>query len=250
MSKIGQLILRKLHIRDVLEQNECILLALKQQEGVQNELLKAQIFNSTIADSEWLRYKSFSPGRWAVDYALLYTLYRTLTAMKPTKIVEFGLGQSSKMIHQYANFYKIKAITIEHDQLWIDFFCSGLEGNYDINIQMLDLSIIEYNGFETLTYKNFQSFVSDEKFELILVDAPFGSKRYSRSQIIDMAHNNLSQSFCIIIDDTERQGEKDTIAEVCKVLDEKKIKYYSTTYTTIKSHTVICSENLRFLTTL
>lgn len=250
MGKIGQAILQKLHLRDILNQNNEILLALKKQEGIQNELLKAEVFNSTIADSEWLRYKSFSPGRWAVDYALLYTLYRTLTAMKPTKIIEFGLGQSSKMIHQYAIFYQSKAITIEHDQAWIDFFRSGLEGNYDINIQLLDLATIEYNGFETLTYKNFNSFFSDEKFDIILVDAPFGSKRYSRSQIVDMAHNNLSDSFCIIIDDTERQGEKDTIAEVCKVLDEKKIKYYSTTYTTIKSHTVICSENLRFLTTL
>ena len=98
--------MRKLHLRDILNQNNEILLALKKQEGIQNELLKAEVFNSTIADSEWLRYKSFSPGRWAVDYALLYTLYRTLTAMKPTKIIEFGLGQSSKMIHQYAIFYQ------------------------------------------------------------------------------------------------------------------------------------------------
>ena len=43
-------------------------------ERQQTEILKGLIFNNTISDSKWLKYKSFSPGSWAADYGLLYTL--------------------------------------------------------------------------------------------------------------------------------------------------------------------------------
>jgi len=40
------------------------------------------IFNNTIIDCEWLKYKNFSPGSWACDYAYLYTLFRVLNDMQ------------------------------------------------------------------------------------------------------------------------------------------------------------------------
>ena len=85
--------------------------------------MKANLFRDTIQDSEWLRYKNFSPGGWAVDYGVLYTLYRVLNDMKPKNIIEFGLGQSSKMFHQYGAYYRdTKIITCEHNNDWISFF--------------------------------------------------------------------------------------------------------------------------------
>ncbi|MDR2865578.1 MAG: hypothetical protein LBV68_08220 [Spirochaetaceae bacterium] len=69
-----------------------------------NNIINALLFSNTIIDSVWLKYKSFSPGGWAMDNAALFTLYRILNDMSPQNILEFGLGQSSKMIHQYAAF--------------------------------------------------------------------------------------------------------------------------------------------------
>ena len=93
MQKLFSIILKKIGILDILASQE-------QQGRILEEIHKAEIFSSTIADSEWLKFKSFSPGGWAADYGLLYTLYRVLNGMRPQNVLEFGLGQSSKMIHR------------------------------------------------------------------------------------------------------------------------------------------------------
>ena len=99
-------------------------------EGISAEISAikdAQLFRGIIEDCQWLAYKSFAPGGWAMDNAALYTLFRILNEVKPVRILEFGLGQSSKLVHQYAHFsVGVSALTIEHDCNWIDFFCRGL----------------------------------------------------------------------------------------------------------------------------
>ena len=216
----------------------------------QSEILNALTFNSTIADSEWLKYKSFSPGKWAVDYGFLYTLYRVLNDTHPHSILEFGLGQSSRMLHQYGSYWKCDVVTCEHNQNWISFFLKEIAGRYKVNFQLLDLEKITYKGYETLTYKNINNIVRDKKFDLILVDGPFGSEHFSRSQIIELSNNNLDKSFCIIMDDYERSGEKETAEEIEYVLKEKSIDYCKRVYCSSKEHILICSSNLEFLTTL
>ena len=98
-----------MHITEILENQKRIM-------NLQKENLYAQCFNNSIQDSEWLKYRSFSPGGWAVDYGFLYVLYKILNYMRPSNVIEFGLGQSSKMIHQYASYYQKDAVTIEHDK--------------------------------------------------------------------------------------------------------------------------------------
>lgn len=239
----------KQYLKQKIKQS-AIFNRLKCIENKQNEILKGLIFNSTIIDSEWLKYKSFSPGEWAADFGLLYTLYRILNDVKPKSIIEFGLGQSSKMIHQYANYYKVEAVTFEHDENWVKFFKEGKNGDYNVNIKINDLENVQYKGFETLTYKNIVNTLQNKYFDLIVVDGPFGCDHYSRTEIIDLAKNNIKDHFCIIIDDAERQGEQETIQEVTEVLKIRKMEFCIRTYSATKEHTLICSPDLNFLTSL
>ena len=243
MQKLFSIILKKIGILDILANQE-------QQGRILEEIHKAEIFSSTIADSEWLKFKSFSPGGWAADYGLLYTLYRVLNGMRPQNVLEFGLGQSSKMIHQYSNYFKINAITVEHDENWIDFFNKNKEGGYSINIQRAELDNILYKGKKTQTYKNIASLFSNQKFDLILVDGPLGQDHYSRPQIIEMLKENLSERFCIILDDYGRIGEQETGREVLQNLHNRKIIFHQKVYSAEKQHLLICSNDLRFLTSL
>lgn len=250
MRRIWHFLLKHLRINKILEKQDKILRSQDNILRLQTETLYAQRFNNTIIDSHWLKYRSFSPGGWAVDYGLLYTLYRVLNGIKPKHILEFGLGQSSKMVHQYANYYQIEAVTCEHDNQWISFFNEGRDGDYNITIQKTELETITYKGMETLTYKDINKFMGEKKFDFILVDGPRGSKQFSRSQIVDIARNNLSPSFCIIIDDTERRGEQETIQEVISVLESSGIQYCRREYSASKKHTLICSPDHKFLTSL
>lgn len=217
---------------------------------LQQELFMAHKYHDTVADYEWLKYKSISPGGWAVDYAFCYTLARTLNAMRPQNILECGLGQSSRLIHQYASFYNVAAITCEHDQSWIDFLKQDFGNNHPVHIKKVELEEIEYNGHKTLTYKNIPGICGGEKYDLLLIDGPFGSPHYSRSQAIDLCKNNLAEHFCVIIDDTERVGEQETVDEIKKTLSKKNISFATAIYSSTKSHTLICSKDLSFMTSL
>ncbi|MBR4213922.1 MAG: hypothetical protein IKR94_01210, partial [Bacteroidales bacterium] len=154
---------------------------LDKMQGIQNDIYMAMKFNDTIRECPWLQHKSFSPGGWAVDYGCLYTLYRVLNDIHPKNILEFGLGQSSKLIHQYANYYKdANALTYEHDSEWIEFFNKGKTGDYNVNIYKTELEEVEYHGIKTLSYKNNCDELKGQKFDMIMIDAPFGSEHYSR----------------------------------------------------------------------
>jgi hypothetical protein len=89
------------------------------------------------------------------------------------------------------------------------------------------------------------------EYDLIIVDGPFGSEHYSRSQIINFVKGSLSKQFCIFMDDAERKGEKETITMVCKTLNDRKIRYLLKNYIGEKNHhVIICSNDLTFLTSL
>ena len=210
----------------------------------------AHKYHDTVADYEWLKFKGISPGGWAVDYAFCYTLACTLNAMHPHSILEFGLGQSSRLVHQYASFNNIEAITCEHDLEWIDFLKKEVGDKYPIKIKEAELEEIEYKGKKTLTYKNIQSIFRETKFDLIIIDGPFGSDHYSRPQAMEVCRNNLTDRFCLIIDDTERIGEQETVEEIEELLNNNGIDFVVANYSSIKKHTLICSRELRFLTSL
>lgn len=95
--KIREFYLDKSGIRAILESQNL-------QNRMAQESLAAITFSNAIQNSEWLKYKSFYPGRWAVEYTFLLTLFRIFEHHNFTNLLEFGLGQTSRMVHQYAAF--------------------------------------------------------------------------------------------------------------------------------------------------
>jgi tRNA(Met) C34 N-acetyltransferase TmcA len=207
------------------------------------EINNAQLFSRSIGSCEWLTYRSFSPGNYAMDNGALYTVYSILNNMKPDNILEFGLGESSKLVHQFSRYYNTYAITIEHDKDWADFFIKGIPNDIKPNCSIHDLQFGKYNNLGS---------VLNKKYDFIIVDGPFGSKHHSRSQIIDVVVNGgLTKTFCILMHDTERIGEQETFIKVCDILEDHKITYHIAHYFAgIRQHSIICSENLKYLTTL
>lgn len=241
--KIREFYLDKSGIRAILESQNL-------QNRMAQESLAAITFSNAIQNSEWLKYKSFYPGRWAVEYTFLLTLFRIFEHHRFTNLLEFGLGQTSRMVHQYAAFYNVPAITVEHDSEWIEFTRKDTHNAYPINVKVLPLEMVDYNGYKTRTYQGVKTAFENQKFDFILVDGPFGSEHYSRSQIIRLAENNLAETFCIIIDDCNRIGEQETVAEVESVLKKINVKYAINKYQGLSDYVVICSDNLKFLTSM
>lgn len=195
---------------------------------MQDELYWAQIYNNTVSGSTWLKDNSFCLGRWAVGYPFLYALYRVLNEWKPKRILELGLGQTTKMIGQYAaNNQEIEHIIIEQDKDWIEFFTKGVFSlPQNSNIIQHDYEFIPYKSQKDVrVFSDFANQINNKSFDLICIDAPIGSKVYSRIDILKLLPACLPNSFVLMMDDYNRIGEQNTIKDIKSCLDNNKINY-------------------------
>ena len=178
---------------------------------------------------------------------------RILNEIEPHSVLDLGLGISSTLVSAYFDYKKYsdsKHIIVEHDNDWIDFY---KKKNYlsDYSNIVLQKCIektkdnIKYNAYEDL-----KSIVKNDKYTIISIDAPIGSKHYSRRDILDLLPNVLEKSFVILMDDYEREGEKETVEEIRHVLNNHNIEFVENVYSGMKDTCIITSKSYKFLCSL
>ena len=214
------------------------------------ELNWAAVFDFAIRGSEWFKRQGLNPGRWALGFPAFYVLYRTLEESRPERILELGLGESTKMTYQYKEHFGASLTVVEHDAEWRDIFCSNWADVSDV-VKLLPLEFRGEGINRHVSYSGFVEAVGGKKYDLILVDGPWGSRHDSRNQILDIIEQNmLADDFVIIFDDAQRKGERQTIRKVKKLLKSKNMTFCSDFYVGEQSVCIICSPARRFLTTL
>lgn len=231
----------------------------KQLQDIQKsekELIWANVFHDTIIGSTWLKNKSFSPGRWAVGYPYLYVLYRCLNEIRPKNILELGIGQTTRMISQYAAHYKgVEHIAVDHDADWVKFFKHSFKLPVNTSIQIFDLEKTKYKEDpEVLSYSGFSDAFENKKFDLISIDAPFGGPRggkiYARIDVCRLLPSILSDSFVIMLDDVNRKEDNAAAKEISDILHKCNVNICTKYYKGEKDMFIAASENLSFLTTM
>lgn len=219
-----------------------------------SEAVWAEIFNNAVSGSAWLSDKAFAPGRWAVGYPYLYVMYRVLNEARPKRILELGLGQSTRMIAQYAAVHEgVTHIVVEHDPDWIRFFQNDFELSARSKIVQLDREMAPYKEAEAVrVFKGFREMFAGQTFDFISIDAPLGGdmKQYARIDVLGLLPECLSEDFVIMIDDYERSGETHTLAEMERRLNECGIPYKRGRYSGKKDCALISAEHMGFLTTM
>ena len=227
---------------------------LEKSKGQLDEILYAENFRAMINSSEWLLDKALNPGRWAIGFPAMYVLYRVLNETKPKSILELGLGQSTKIISQYADWHEgTNHYLVEHDKNWIAAFSKQFRLSKETHLINLDCNLSSFKNIEGVRcYENFAEEFKGRKFDLIFIDGPLGSdmKYFSRIDVISILPGCLDDNFVIMIDDSERIGEKNTIQEIEKILVANNIRYYKGVYKGIKDVVVIASETWRFSTSM
>ena len=118
----------------------------------------------------------------------------------------------------------------------------------NINIIKRDLETFTLNNTKNDKYHNLQEVTKDTKYDLIIIDGPFGFNRtYPRTNILDLIPQNLAQDFVIILDDAERDGEQNTAKLIFEKLDENNIKYSKFYQHASKSQLIITSDKYKFI---
>lgn len=230
---------------DIKTQNEQLRLQLAELEW-------ANIFHDTIKDREWLRDTAISPGRWAGNYSFFYVLVRILSDCKPNRILELGLGESSKIVSSFLrNELPFSShLIIEQDLRWMESFNSRFSLGENSTIINLPLITKTVKGFDVRCYEGIENKIQ-ESFDFYLVDGPFGSARFSRYQICALADILQADSeFIILIDDYNRQGEQETVQDLIALLEKKGIEIFTGEYRGTKSQLIITTAKYRLAVSL
>lgn len=216
------------------------------------ELLWASIYHDSIRGKKELQNLPLNIGRWAGSYSFFYILNRILSDYQPKKILEFGLGESSKFVSTFLDNYLLDAdhLIIEQDSNWKLIFEKNFKLSPRSSIKVLPLLTKKYKEFEYNGYTDIEISINS-RFDLYIIDGPFGSKNYSRFDIFTIAEKLSEQDdFIIIIDDYNRSGEQETTKELLIMFKSKNITVHSAVYKGLKSVKVIGTEKYKYITSL
>lgn len=216
-----------------------------------NEISSGMNLDRIISESNWLKSKNFSTGGMAVGNQYLYKLYRILDSQKFKNLLDIGLGQTSKMMSQYAAYGEgVSHIVVEADRDWIEFFLNSNEMKCS-RIEHMNYKIKDIEGIQVRTFVDFEKRLSGKKFDYISIDAPLGSRLYSRIDILDLLPECLEKSWIIMMDDVSREGEQRTLMEIENILKNHDIKYAESIYSGAeKAFAIITSYDNRFYCTI
>jgi hypothetical protein len=218
-----------------------------------NELEWANVYHDSIRGKKWIENLPLNIGRWAGNYPFFYFLHRILEETQPESILEFGLGESSKMINAYIdNSQSVSEyLVIEHSKDWKNQFLEKNKSNDVFDIKICELEVKKFNTEIYKSYKNLSEVIKDKKFDFYLFDGPFGSKHYSRFDLIMCFNTTIkTDKFIILLDDTHRKGEIETLDVLKSNFDDKNIEYFSRSFSGVKTFTLIVSPDYKYLLSL
>ena len=219
------------------------------------ELEWAVIFQDSIKNS-WLEHVGLSLGRWAIGYPFAYILFRTLEAEKPLNILELGLGESTKIILSYKKQSPnpVKHSVVEASKEWLNFFQrSNADLVGDSELVHLGYQFSKFRDFQDVrVFNGFEEKFKNNKYDLICIDAPLGGdmKEICSVDILSIIPGSLNSTFVILLDDFNRQTEKNLAKLIFEELDKNQTSYVSGTYDGEKSTLLIASPDLAYLKSL
>ena len=226
----------------------------KEQIALLKELDWANTYHDSIRGKVWLENLPLNIGRWAGNYSFFYVLNRVLYDYKPNRILEMGLGETTKFISSYLENYLLESshVVIEHDVDWKKTYLQSQSQSISKRtiIEICPLEQKTIKNHTTNSYKRITNTVT-AKFDLYVIDGPFGSPRFSRYDIVNLANKfSVTDEFIILLDDYNRLGEQDTAKELISILKDKKITIYTAIYAGNKSVLVIATEKYKYATSL
>lgn len=211
------------------------------------ELNWADVYHDSIRGKSWLENLPLNVGRWAGNYAFFYVMNRVLTDFKPKTILEMGLGESTKFISTFIQneLPDTKHVVLEHDVEWKNFYIQNNRLYPQTEVKICSLEKVEIEGHTTNIYNDFTNTISF-KFDLYIIDGPLGSKHFSRYDLLKIGHSfKQGDEFIVLVDDFERNGEKESVNKFLAIMENKGMKVYTTVYYSLKNILVISTEKYK-----
>ncbi|UOX34021.1 hypothetical protein LXD69_00565 [Flavobacterium sediminilitoris] len=219
---------------------------------ISKEIEWAHYYHDSIRGIDFIEKLNLNVGRWAGNYTFFYLLNRILKEYKPNSIIEFGLGESSKFISKYIEneLKETQHLIIEQSLEWKKIFLERFNLSENSKVDICEVTQNNIKGFNVNSYSNIEKYCN-QKFDLYIVDGPFGSIKYSRYDIVKMVKNfDVRDEFIIIMDDYDRKGEKETTVDLLELFKEKKIPVHISVYEGKKSVAIISTNKYKYTSSM
>jgi predicted RNA methylase len=162
----------------------------------------------------------FFPVGAAANHSLLYLVLRCYLELPLRRILDVGAGQTSLLLDALQRkLGKAEIVTLEHDTAWAERIASQVGHP----VLRRDLVPMRIGGQATLMH---DIIGIEGPFQLIIMDAPPGVRRYSRLGLVHLMQTVLDRGdFVAILDDTERGGEWQTVQACRQWLRESGVRF-------------------------
>jgi len=175
---------------------------------VRKEQLYQQLFYQA-ATANGLNLPALYPVQSAANYSLLYAILRAVTELPVRSILDIGAGQSTLLLNELSRVNPSLGIeTLETNPDW----ATRIQSKVRHRVHCVESARKRVHDRETTAYADL-SVLGDRRYDLIVVDGPPGSKRYSRWGALEVLERSLGDDYLVIFDDAGRRGEEQTISE-------------------------------------
>ena len=159
---------------------------------------------------------NFYPVGAAANYGLLYLLLRCAKELPLARVLEFGAGQTTLLLHELAAALGtgFTVTTVEHDPFWADA-SGGRTGRPLVSAPLVPARV----GAHAIRWYD-PAVVAGlgGGFDLVVVDGPAASTRadlYDRLGFAELVPNLLARNCVVIVDDAHRPGEA-ALVDACR----------------------------------
>ena len=141
-----------------------------------------------------------------IGYNFLYPLYRILDEYRPKSILEFHLGQATKMVAQYAERHRASHMVLENDRERVAYLTRLWKVPWDYTTFCFStLRDAQANGQNGVIYQDFAKAVENRRYDLLLLKSPIHGKPQVHLDVLIRFAEILSEDFAVLIDHTEAE---------------------------------------------
>ncbi|MBE0541133.1 MAG: hypothetical protein IH623_07090 [Verrucomicrobia bacterium] len=191
-------------------------------EKVAMELAYVDLFQRLCAHHAWLQFPIFPVGG-AASHAFLAILVRALVECGFSRVLEFGAGQTTRILSAWSRVSGAPICTVENDEGWVKECQRGVTSPHH---QIVHAPLRQAaSGHVWYDFEMIRPHCTSQKADLIIVDGPVGAERWSRAGFIERFSELHADEWVVLWDDLHRQGDLQSFAEFIRRLRSNQIPH-------------------------
>jgi hypothetical protein len=145
-----------------------------------------------------------SPSGGTASFSLLYILMSILSGKAVSKLLEIGVGKSTRLLVQYARSFDKELTLLDDDEFWLHEVATESDIVTVVHAKLVRTDV------QNKIIQWYDCKLPPNRFDFLLIDGPMAYasfNRYNRLGILKWMPDIMEQEFIIIVDDSNRIGE-------------------------------------------